>query len=275
MLNATFAALDLTALRNLDSLGLALTVQQVAADRAVLECGVASSGATIAALTEGHQRLINDKAWADAIEVVAMNGFSSFTTAAEELPVATAVMDPFHVVKLAGNAPDQCRRRIQQAIHGHRGHAGDPLCVSRRVLHTGLGLLTGPRLNALFDTDAHNEVEVTWAAYLQLITAYRNPYRATARADLAAQSETLRTGVPAALVKLRRPGRTLNHRAHDILTFFDRPGTSNGPSKAINGRFEHLLGPALGFRNLTQSIARSILEAGGFRPLLHPQMRRA
>lgn len=30
---------------------------------------------------------------------------------------------------------------------------------------------------------------------------------------------------------------------------------------------------ALGFRNLTNYIARSLLEAGGFRPLLHPQFR--
>ena len=62
-------------------------------------------------------------------------------------------------------------------------------------------------------------------------------------------------------------------RAVDILAFFDRPGTSNGPTEAINGRLEHLRGSALGFRNLTHYIARSLLEAGGFRPLLHPRLR--
>ena len=44
------------------------------------------------------------------------------------------------------------------------------------------------------------------------------------------------------------------------------PGTSNGPTEAINGRLEHLRGSALGFRNLTNYIARSLLESGGFRP---------
>ncbi|WP_344044795.1 transposase, partial [Microcella alkalica] len=68
-------------------------------------------------------------------------------------------------------------------------------------------------------------------------------------------------------------GRTLKQRAADVLAYFDRPGTSNGPTEAINGRLEHLRGSALGFRNLTNYIARSLLEAGGFRPLLHPQMR--
>ena len=42
------------------------------------------------------------------------------------------------------------------------------------------------------------------------------------------------------------------------------------PTEAINGRLEHLRGSALGFRNLTNYIARSLLEAGGFRPRLHP-----
>ena len=55
-----------------------------------------------------------------------------------------------------------------------------------------------------------------------------------------------------------------------MLAYFDRPGTSNGPTEAINGRLEHLRGSAPGFRNLTNYIARSLLEADGFRPQLHP-----
>ena len=38
-----------------------------------------------------------DQAWRDRVEVVAMDGFTGFKTATtEELPDATAVMDPFH-----------------------------------------------------------------------------------------------------------------------------------------------------------------------------------
>ncbi|MFK5635313.1 transposase, partial [Ornithinimicrobium sp. LYQ103] len=48
--------------------------------------------------------------------------------------------------------------------------------------------------------------------------------------------------------------------------------TSNGPTEAVNGRLEHLRGLALGFRNLTHYIARALLEAGGFRPRLHPAL---
>ena len=75
------------------------------------------------------------------------------------------------------------------------------------------------------------------------------------------------------LTELTTLGRTLKKRAADVLAYFERPGTSNGPTEALNGRLEHLRGSALGFRNLTNYIARSLLETGGFRPqLLHPRL---
>jgi len=197
------------------------------------------------------------------------------TAAAEELPAAVAVMDPFHVVRLAGDALDGCRRRVQQQLHGHRGRTGDPLYSCRRTLHTGLKLLTDTqwnRLDRLFDIDEHAHVEVTWALYQRMVTAYRDGDRAAGRLDLAALIESLRTGVPGTLVELRKLGRTLNARKSDVLAYFDRPGTSNGPTEAINGRLEHLRGTALGFRNLANYITRSLLETGGFRPLLHPRL---
>ena len=217
------------------------------------------------------------QAWRDGIEVVAMDGFSGFkTAAAEELPDAVPVMDPFHVVRLAGDALDRCRQRVQQDTLGHRGRAGDPLYKARRTLHTGASLLTQKqhaRLDAVFATPEHVEVEATWGIYQRIVAAYREPDKHKAKQLMRDLIDAVATGVPAALVEIRRLGRTLKQRAVDVLAFFDRPGTSNGPTEAINGRLEHLRGSALGFRNLTNYIARSLLEAGGFRPRLHPQMR--
>jgi transposase len=216
------------------------------------------------------------QAWRDKVEVVAMDGFTGFKTATtEELPDAVAVMDPFHVVRLAGDALDQCRRRVQQAIHGHRGRKDDPLYRSRRTLHTGADLLTDKqtqRLQGLFAVDAHVEVEATWGIYQRMITAYREPDRTRGRQLMTALIESVSHGVPAALTEIVTLGRTLNKRAGDVLAYFDRPGTSNGPTEAINGRLEHLRGSALGFRNLANYIARSLLETGGFRPQLHPRL---
>jgi len=214
--------------------------------------------------------------WRDDVEVVAMDGFTGYKSATtEELPGAVAVMDPFHVVQLAGDALDRCRRRVQQDSHGHRGRTGDPLYAARRVLHTGADLLTArqhQRLTTLFTTDAHAEVEATWGVYQRMISAYRDPDRTRGRATMIALIESLRTAVPPALTELVTLGRTLDKRAGDVLAYFDRPGTSNGSTEAINGRLEHLRGTALGFRNLTHYIARSLLETGGFRPRLHPQL---
>jgi hypothetical protein len=60
-----------------------------------------------------------------------MDGFTGFKTAtAEELPDAVAVMDPFHVVRLAGTrstvpAPGPA------GLHGHRGRAKAIRCTPR------------------------------------------------------------------------------------------------------------------------------------------------
>ena len=214
------------------------------------------------------------QAWRDGVEVVAMDGFTGFKTATtEELPDAVAVMDPFHVVRLAGDALDRCRRRVQQAIHGHRGRKDDPLYSARRTLHTGADLLTDKqkdRLEALFAVDDHAEVEVTWWIYQRMVAAYREPDRKTGRESMVKLIESLSSGVPAALTELITLGRTLKKRTDDVLAYFERPGTSNGPTEAINGRLKHLRGSALGFRNPTNYIARSLLESGGFRPRLHP-----
>ena len=40
---------------------------------------------------------------------------------------------------------------------------------------------------------------------------------------------------------------------------------ANGPTEAINGCLGHVRGLDLGFRDLTDSIAESLLETGGFR----------
>ncbi len=205
-----------------------------------------------------------------------MDGFTGFKTATtEELPDATPVLDPFHVVRLAGETLDQCRRRVQQTLHGHRGRAGDPLYRARRMLHNGAGLLTArqkTRLEALFTGDDHVEVEAAWAVYQQMIAAYREPDKPKGKALMKAVITAIGSGVPAALHEVITLGRTMTKRAADILPYFDRPGTSNGPTEALNGRLEHLRGSALGFRNLTNYIARSLLETGGFRPQLHPRL---
>ena len=157
--------------------------------------------------------------------------------------------------------------------------AGVPRIPSTRpagCLHTRSCLLT-PRqqhqILDLFASDYHVALEVTWSVYQNIIDAYRDPNKIRGKALMQAEINTLTsTRVPRGLTELITLGRTLKRRAGDILAYFDHPHTSNGPTEAINGRLEHLRGSALGFRNLTNYITRALLETGGFRPQLHPQL---
>ncbi|OAV56457.1 ISL3 family transposase [Enteractinococcus helveticum] len=211
------------------------------------------------------------------VEIVAMDGFTGYkTAAAETLPEAVTVMDPFHVVALAGQAVDKARQRIQQATLGHRGRSGDPLYGIRKVLKTGKDYLTErqqTRLDAVFANPDHAPVQTTYDIYQRIVAAYRHPDRKQAKKRLRKLIDSISKGVPNTLKELQTLGRTMKRRAADILAYFDHVGTSNGPTEAINGRIEHLRGTALGFRNLMHYITRALLDTGGFRHQLHSFLR--
>jgi transposase len=211
------------------------------------------------------------QAFRDRVEVVAMDGFGGYKTAATEiLPEATPVMDPFHVVALAGAKLDLCRQRIQQATCGHRGRTGDPLYRARRTLRTRLPLLTArqkARLEAVFADENHLAVELCWSFYQRLIAAYAHPDRRRGKTMMTTIINALRSGVPAVREELAQLGRTLWRRRHDVLAYFDHHA-SNGPTEAINGRLEALRRNALGFRNLTHYRLRSLLHCGNLAQLI-------
>lgn len=207
-----------------------------------------------------------DQAFRDRIKVVAMDGFAGYhTAAARAVPAARTVMDPFHVVHLAAEKLTLCRQRVQQATTGHRGRAGDPLYRIRRTLLTRQELLT-ERQRVRLDTaftgcQAHVGVEVVYRVYQRLIDAYACPRRRDGKIAMYKVLRSIRIGVPKALPELVQLGRSLWKRHREILAYFD-VGASNGPVEAINGRLEHLRGIALGFRNLSNYILRSLIHSG-------------
>ena len=221
------------------------------------------AGRSAAALTTWLAARI--PAFREQIEIVAMDGFGGYKNAATSaVPDAVTVMDPFHVVALAGAKLDLCRQRLQQDTTGHRGRAGDPLYRVRRTLRTRTKLLTTrqrARLNSVFADDAHTPVEVTWLIYQQIITAYAHPDPTEGKTLLAHVIDTLRATVPAGLDELATLGRTLQRRRDDVLAYFTHRA-SNGPTEAINGRLEALRRNALGFRNLINYRIRALLHCG-------------
>ena len=135
------------------------------------------------------------------------------------------------MVRLAGDALDRCRRRVQQSTHGHRGRKDDPLYRARRTLHTGADLLTDKqcqRLRVLFDGDEHVQVEATWGIYQRMIGAYREPERTKGRVLMVKLIESVSAGVPAALTEVITLGRTLKQRADDVLAASTGPARPTG-----------------------------------------------
>lgn len=179
--------------------------------------------------------------WRENIEIVAMDGFTGFkSAAAEELPDARAVMDPFHVVHLAGDALDECRRRIQQELRHRRGRATDPLYKARSMLHTRFCLLSLGQQYQIIDmffSAEHVALEATWSAYQNIINAYRAPDTSAGKAMMKAEINTLTsTRVPRGLTELITLGRTLKRRPGDILAYFaTTPTPATVPPKSSTG----------------------------------------
>lgn len=144
---------------------------------------------------------------------------------------------------------------------------------ARKTLLTGEELLSERgkgQLEELFADPGHQVVEATWKVYQRMVAVYRAPVPRERKERLRDLIHDLTKTLPKEMIEVRSLATTLKKRASDILAYFDHMGSSNGPTEAINGRLEHLRGSALGFRNLANYIARSLLESGGFRPVLHP-----
>ena len=151
------------------------------------------------------------------------------------------------------------------AITGRQGRKSDPLYRAGRTLRTRASLLTdaqAQRLENLFADERHVPIQATWGVYQRLIQAYRTEDPSLGKYLMQRLIDSLRQAVPDGLEEIQTLARTMTERAADILAYFDRPRTSNGPTDAINGRLEHLRGIALGLRNLTSYTIRSLIHAG-------------
>ena len=78
----------------------------------------------------------------------------------DQLQDATSVLDAFHIVKLAGDALDEVRRRVQQDTTGHRGRKGDPLYQIRLLLRASRDRLTKRQKERLREAFTADEVTV-------------------------------------------------------------------------------------------------------------------
>ncbi|XVX20315.1 ISL3 family transposase [Actinomycetota bacterium] len=201
----------------------------------------------------------------DRVQVATLDPFHGYKNAIDDrLDDARAVLDAFHVVKLATHMVDQVRRRVQQELHGHRGRKNDPLYRIRNILRAGQENLTDrqrARLAAAFAAhEAHVEVELAWQCAQHVRSVYHQPTHAAGR-KIAEQ--VLRTFATCPIGEVARLGRTLNQWRIEFLGYFDTGGASNGGTEAMNGLIELHRRIARGFRNRDNYRLRMLLIGGG------------
>ena len=159
-------------------------------------------------------------------------------------------MDPFHVVHLAGDAPDECRRRTGKNFTIGAGVPPTPCtrpagCYTPDPAYSRHASSTN--YSTCFPVRSTSRSRSRGAPTKTSPGSYRDPDTAAGKAIMEADINTLTSmRVPRGLTELITLGRTLKRRAGDILAYFDHPHTTGGPTEAINGRLEHLRGSALG-----------------------------
>jgi transposase len=199
------------------------------------------------------------------VEIATLDPFHGYKNAIDDqLEDARAVLDAFHVVKLATMVVDDARRRVQQEIHGHRGRKNDPLYRIRNILRAGAENLTDrqhARLESAWAADErHVEVEVAWSCAQQVRSAYHQDSHAEGRAVAEKILASFGSGpVP----EVARLGKTLKQWRTEFLGYFDTDGASNGGTEAINGLIELHRRIARGFRNRDNYRLRMLLIGGG------------
>jgi len=208
------------------------------------------------------------EAFCAGVQVATLDPFHGYKNAiSEHLADARAVVDAFHVVKLATACVDDVRRRVQQDTLGHRGRSGDPLYGIRTTLRAGVENLTDKqqaRLTRAFQAhEQHVEVEVAW----QVAQDVRALFHADTPAKGRAAAQRLLKILPTCPIpEVKRLGKTLKQWVDPLLAYFDTDGASNGGTEAINGLIELHRRIARGFRNRDNYRLRCLLIAGGLTP---------
>jgi transposase len=204
------------------------------------------------------------EAWRDGIGWATLDLSASYRTVFDTmLPEAVQVADPFHVVRVANTALDECRRRVQNETIGHRGRKPDPLYRARRLLTIAAERLPDDRRERLVGlpaaSDPKGEVKLTWHAkeVVRQIYDHTDPALAEMWVD-----EIIRDFTDSQMpLEVRRLGRTIR-RWRDQIVAWHRSQVSNGPTEAANNLVKRVKRVAFGMRRFRNYRLRALLYAG-------------
>jgi transposase len=204
------------------------------------------------------------QAWRDQVRWATLDLSNAYRAVFDTmLPDAIQVADPFHVVKLANSAVDECRRRVQNETLGHRGRKDDPLYRCRKLLVMADERVSDDgreRLRGLLAAgDPKGELKMTWHAK----EVVRQTYDHT-DVDVAAAwvDDIVRDFTDSEMpFEVRRLGRTIR-RWRDQIIAWHRSHVSNGPTEAVNNLVKRVKRTAFGFKRFKHYRIRALLYAG-------------
>lgn len=207
-----------------------------------------------------------DPDWVNGIDAVTFDMAAAYLVAANTmLPKARQIVDLFHLIRLTNRRLDECRRRVQNEILGHRGRKGDPLYRIRRRLTIGIERLDADQIarvhQMLDEGDPSGHLRQLWFAKEQLRALFNHPDRGVAAGEFLLLTMAWKTA-PDGQSELRALGRTLWRWRHQILAWFWHHQVSNGPTESVNNLLKRVKRSAFGFRNLAHYRIRALLYAG-------------
>ena len=174
------------------------------------------------------------------------------------------VADPFHVVKLANEAVDEVRRRVQRETTGHRGQKGDPLYGARKLLVMAderLDEASHVKLAGLLEAgDPYGEIRDSWHAKETVRMNYQIACHAEAVEFMTSLSAELAddSSLPA---EINRLGRTLQIWTTEI-TNWNKARVTNGPTESVNNLIKRVKRTAFGITRFKRLRIRALLYAG-------------
>ena len=208
--------------------------------------------------------LAQRQGWREQVSWATLDLSSSYRVAFDTaLPHALQVADRFHVVRLANNALDQVRRRIQNETLGHRGRKGDPLYRARKQLLLASELISVNNriklLGLLEAGDPRGQVRNAWHAkeVLREIYGIDDPILAGHMFDQL--TDDLQD--PDLPFELKRLAHTLKRWRTQILNWH-KSRVSNAATEAANNLIKRVKRVAFGFTNFNNYRIRALLYAG-------------
>lgn len=210
-------------------------------------------------------------AWRTGVSEVVIDPFDAYRQGvAEALPKATLVVDKFHAVRLANQALDAVRRRLQREAGRYRSRRsrsetpsrwGRALFSSRRILVKARERLTESerdRVERALAADPTGELRMAWV----LKERFRDWY-------LAAGPEQARVGLERWYreVELTEIGefaelaRTVRAWESGLLAHFGS-GATNGPTEGITNLVKVVKRQGFGYRNFENFRLRVLYRCG-------------